>query len=204
MPPLNSGVDASTNCASIAGQLQASGRKFICRYYANSGKKRLRADEAKILSAAGLTIVVVWEDGFPTSAGYFSHAKGVDDGTSAYHDALSLGQPKGSAIYFAVDFDAPATDITGVISDYFRGIADGFSTISQGNPNYLIGVYGSGSTCSSLLDQDLARYSWMAMSSGWQGHDFARWNIKQKPGKSLKSVSLDYDDAVDDYGGFVL
>jgi len=204
MPPLNSGVDASRNCASIAGQLQASGRKFICRYYANSGKKRLTADEAKILSAAGLTIVVVWEDGFPTKAAYFSRAKGVDDGTSAYHDALSLSQPKGSAIYFAVDFDAPSTDIAAVISEYFRGIADGFSTISQGNPNYRIGVYGSGSTCSSLLNQNLATYSWMAMSKGWQGHDCANWNIKQKPGKSLNGVSLDYDDAADDYGGFVL
>jgi len=204
MPTLISGVDASVSCTPIATRLQSTGRRFVCRYYANSGRKCLTAEEAKVLSKAGLRIVVVWEDGRPTKAAYFSYAKGVDDGTSAYHDAMSLGQPPGTAIYFAVDYDSSQDEIAGVISDYFRGIADGFSTISQGSPGYVIGVYGSGLTCSSVLGQNLARYSWLALSTGWRGSEFSRWNIRQKPGRALLGVDLDYDDATGDYGGFII
>jgi hypothetical protein len=204
MPPLSFGVDAYAGCAPIAGLLKSSGRSFVCRYYANSSRKRLTVSEAKVLSSAGLKVVTVWEDGYPTKAAYFSYAKGVDDGASAYHDAMSLGQPNGSAIYFAVDFDATAAEITGVISDYFRGIADGFATISRGAPGYLIGVYGSGLTCSSILTQGLVKYSWLALATGWQGYSFGGWNIKQKPGEPVKGIPLDFDDATDDYGGFTI
>lgn len=204
MPPLTSGVDASVSCAPIAGRLKSSGRSFVCRYYANSGKKRLTANEAKVLSSAGLRVVAVWEDGYPTKAAYFSYAKGVDDGSSAYHDAISLGQPSGSAIYFAVDFDASEAEVTGVISDYFRGIAAGFAAISQGAPVYLIGVYGSGLTCSSIRTQDLAKYSWLSLSTGWRGYSFRAWNITQKPGKPVMGIALDYDEATDDSGGFTI
>src|SRR5215467_5092246 len=147
------GIDASNNCTPIANALAKAGRAFVCRYYANFGKKRLTHSEAQALSQAGLQIVTVWEDGSPTKATYFSYAKGVDDGTSAYHDGVSLGQPSGSAIYFAVDFDPTPSDISGVIADYFRGVADGFKAIADGNPQYQIGVYGSGLTCSTLCQQ---------------------------------------------------
>lgn len=201
---MQTGVDASANCSSIAAKLKASGRTFVCRYYANSGKKRLTVSEARELSSAGLMIVVVWEDGFPTKASYFSRLKGIDDATSAYHDAVTLGQTRNSVIYFAVDYDASEIDLKGVVSDYFQGVAEGFKAIANGAPDYRVGVYGSGLTCNSILSSGLADYSWLAMSSGWRGHDFSQWNIKQGPGKTLGGIQLDYDRSGDDYGGFAL
>jgi hypothetical protein len=198
------GIDASTNCAPIAGTLKSSGRSFVCRYYANSGGKRLTVKEARTLSQAGLKIVVVWEDKSPTKAAYFSRAKGVDDGTSAYHDAQLLGQPADSTIYFAVDFDASKAEVAGVISDYFRGIADGFNAISQNAPAYQVGVYGSGLTCSTILNQSLATHAWLALSTGWQGHNFAGWSIRQLPGKKIGGIPTDFDEAKEDFGGFTI
>ena len=198
------GIDASANCMPIRKTLLKSGRTFVCRYYANSGTKRLTTKEARTLSKAGLRIVTVWEDGRPTKASYFSYAKGVDDGTSAYHDALSLNQTAGSVIYFAVDFDPSPADVSGVIADYFRGLADGFNAITQAQPQYIIGVYGSGATCSALREAGLAQYSWLAMATGWRGHNFGGWNIRQSVGKKIGKIPVDYDQATDDYGGFTI
>src|SRR5258708_31907380 len=106
------GFDTTANCGGLALKLKAAGYDFIARYYAHKGSKRLSPAEAKLVSAVGLQLVTVWEDA-ATHTGYFSRARGVDDGTSAYHAALLVGQPPGSAIYFAVDYDAPPGAIGG-------------------------------------------------------------------------------------------
>lgn len=198
------GIDASVNCTVKAFDLQANGIEFVCRYYANSGKKILSRSEALALSQAGLNIVVVWEDGYPTKGSYFSYAKGVDDGSSAYHDALVIGQPIDSPIYFAVDYDASPADVSGGICDYFRGVATGFAasggTDEQTHP---IGVYGSGATCSFLLARNLVTFTWLSQSTGFRGSkDFAAWNIKQGPDQQMVGIDVDFDESTDDYGGF--
>ena len=199
------GIDASTNCGAAAACLKAAGHDFVARYYANRGKKVLTAEEAGQLNAAGLKLVVVWEDGSPTSADYFSYSKGVDDSTSAFHDAMQLGQPIQSPIYFAVDFDAKQVQITGSIADYFRGIADGFNTAAAGGPAHPIGVYGSGATCSWLLARQAVNYAWLAQSTKWTGFDdFVAWNIKQGAETVVCGIDVDPNIAVDDYGGFML
>jgi len=199
------GVDASRDCSSIAKALTSDGRQFVCRYYANSGKKRLSLAELQVLNSSGLKVVVVWEDGYPTKPSYFSYTKGVDDGTSAYNDALQIGQPTGSPIYFAVDYDASDSDLAGVINDYFKGIVQGLRVASQGGMEHAIGVYGSGATCAYILRRGLVTYSWVAMSTGWRGHDFSEWNIRQSQGSSYGEIDVDFDEAqTENYGGFAL
>ena len=197
------GFDTTVNCAQLASQIKSANYDFVARYYAHRGPKRLSPDEAQLISAAGLKIVTVWEDA-PASTDYFSHARGVDDGTSAYHAAMLLGQPRGSAIYFAVDYDAPQGAIAGAITDYFRGVRDGFATIAAGqDPAYRIGVYGSGATCHWLLSQGFATYAWLAQSTGWAGYGgFADWNIKQGLETEVLGIDVDPDEAKDDYGAF--
>jgi len=197
------GVDASQDCSTIAQLLSADGRSFVCRYYANSGKKRLTTAELQKLNQSGLKVVVVWEDGFPTKPGYFSFTKGVDDGTSAYQDALQVGQPINTPIYFAVDYDASDSELAGVLNDYFVGLSTGIQTASQGKNDHPIGVYGSGATCAFMLRRGLATYSWLAMSTGWNGSDFSDWNIRQSKGSTYAGIQVDYDEASNDhFGGF--
>jgi hypothetical protein len=197
------GVDASQDCTSIANAMVSDGRQFVCRYYCNSGAKQLTSGELQNLHGAGLSVVVVWEDGRPTSASYFSYTKGVDDGSSAFNDALQIGQPAASPIYFAVDYDASDVDLGGLITDYLNGVALGIKTAANGAPEHPIGVYGSGATCRFALARGLATYTWLAMSSGWRGYDFPDWNIRQSAGTTYGIIDVDFDESAGiDFGAF--
>jgi Domain of unknown function (DUF1906) len=135
----------------------------------------------------------------------------VFDGTSAYHFAEhEIGQPAGTPIYFAVDYDASQADVSGVISQYFRGIADAFNTIGSNNPAYSVGVYGSGLVCSSLLNAGFVRFTWLSQSTGFRGSKtFKAFNIKQLAEKlECKAVQGgvhgDPDNAPSDPGSFTV
>lgn len=159
------------------------------------------------MTDAGLSIVALWENGFPTTSDYFSYTRGVHDGVAAYHIALTeIRQPAGTPIYFTVDYDAAPADITGGISDYFHGVRDGFHTIGRGAPVYAIGVYGSGCVCAWLLDHaPSVTYAWLSLSAGWSGYDsFTRWNIKQSvaPDNTVRGLPADWDESLGHGGGF--
>jgi hypothetical protein len=199
------GFDTNHSCLHVVDQLKSLNIDFVGRYYANSGPKVLTRAEALALSTAGIAIVAVWEDGFPTKAGYFSYSKGVDDGTSACHDAQVIGQPVDSPIYFAVDCDAAPDEVAGAISDYFRGIAVGFAASSGGQAYYPVGVYGSGLTCSSLLARNMASVAWLSQSMGFrESRTYQGWVIKQGLPEQTVGLDSDPDQAADGYGGFLV
>jgi peptidoglycan hydrolase-like protein with peptidoglycan-binding domain len=102
-------------------------------YHTKQWSKTLAPDEVRVLHDAGLSIFSIWESN-PTHAEYFSYARGVSDAQIACTEAKFIGQPKGSAIYFAVDCDT--RDIHPMI-EYFRGVH------SAMHPDYKVGVYGS-------------------------------------------------------------
>jgi hypothetical protein len=197
------GIDCALDCTSRAGAISAMGVEFVGRYYRlpTSQWTPLRAAERIALSNAGLKVVALWESQSDV-LGHFSHACGVNEGTSAYHQAMLAGQPAGTPIYFAIDFDCDASGVAGAVNDYFRGVADGFSAIGAGNPVYLIGVYGSGDACSWLSGHGRVTYTWLAQSTGWGGYNtFTNWNIKQGP---VVNQPFDHDtnNANPGYGGF--
>ena len=109
------GMDTITDCSEVINAINAAGLAFVGRYYANSGKKVVSATEALALTAANLRTVAIREDGKPTRGSYFSYSKGVDDGTSAYQDGSSIGQPLQAPIYFAVDYDPNQAEVIGCI-----------------------------------------------------------------------------------------
>ena len=152
----------------------------------------------------GLNLVTVWESHsrYPS---YFSYSRGYYDAASAYSQAKTVGQPAGSAIYFAVDFDARGADIV-PIDQYFRGITNGLAAAGAGRPEYKVGVYGSGAVCESLKGRGLAQYAWLTNSTAWAGTmNYADWNIRQgRPYATLGFINHDSNEARDDYGGFRL
>ena len=199
------GLDVAVNSTPQIGCLGEKGYAFIGRYYnTNRPSKNLTRAEAQALSAAGITIVVVWENGFPTTAGYFSHAKGVADATAALGLASGIGQPAGSAIYFAVDYDALAADVSGPVTAYFQGVKSVFDAAPV---QYAAGVYGSGATCQSLLNAGLVTFCWLSQSTGFRGSKtFAAFNIKQGPEATICTMDADADEAPDvaTCGGFMV
>ena len=107
---------------------------------------------------------------------------------------------------FAVDYDASPREIRGVINDYFDGVAEAFQMAGGTDPDFIIGVYGSGTVCSWLLENHSeVTHTWLAQSTRWSGSkEFADWNIKQGPGATICNMSADSDQTNDNGGGFRL
>jgi hypothetical protein len=198
------GIDMATDARDVSLELKSSRLDFVARYYRDPASRwpTLSAAEAKMVSAAGMRLVAVWEwhSGRPD---YFSYASGYADAMAAYRQAKGVGQPAGSAIYFAVDFNAQEGDIRGPVDQYFRGVAAGFKAAAGQVPEYRVGVYGSGAVCDYLKRTRLAEYAWLSNSTAWAGYgSFADWNIRQSRGSAGLSFSHDTNEARGEYGGF--
>jgi hypothetical protein len=174
---------------------KAVGINFIGRYYSHSPSKNLSPSEAQLICSAGMWVVTVWE--VRNDSGYFSFKQGVDDATSASNQAQTIGQPIDSAIYFAVDYDASSDEITGGITDYFKGVRQGLTAAMPGKATYSAGVYGSGLTCDTLFKAGLVQHTWLAMSTGYRGSKtYSAWNMKQSIDEDLLGIGRRVDPDV--------
>jgi hypothetical protein len=199
------GIDLAMDASDVLNQLKASPVGFVARYYRSPASRwpALSASEAQRLSSLGVNIVAVWEWHSHDPA-YFSYGAGYNDALTAYAQAQKLGQPPGSAIYFAVDFDAQGEALASV-TDYFRGVAAGLAAQGGGTSPYKVGVYGSGAVCDTVRRAGLAQYSWLSNSTAWTGSSgYNAWNIRQTGRLAGLSFDHDADEAKGDYGGFRL
>jgi hypothetical protein len=197
------GIDLPTDASDVLNELKDGRLAFVARYYRDPGSRwpTLSAGEAQRLSSLGLKIVAVWE-WHSRHAEDFTYEAGYSDAASAYGQAKILGQPAGTAIYFAVDYDALILD---PVHEYFRGVTAGLAGASGGNPDYKIGVYGSGLVCDAIKRAGLAQYTWLTSSTAWAGSlEYEGWNIRQGSRFEELSFNHDSDEARDDYGGFRL
>jgi hypothetical protein len=205
-PARAQGIDLATDAGHVAQYIKGNGLDFVARYYRKPDSRwpALSANEAKVLSALGLNVVAVWES-HSQHRDYFTYSRGYWDAMQAGQQAKLVGQPAGSAIYFAVDFDARGADIV-PIDQYFRGITAGLAAATGGKSDYKVGVYGSGAVCDSVKGRGLAQYAWLSNSTAWAGsRSFADWNIRQgRPFATLGFINHDSNEARDDYGGFRL
>lgn len=207
-------IDVCHNCETQAGLLAAAGVKTVIRYYSRDTAmpaKRLSLKEARALAAADLRLCVVHEARHGDRIGSFSQDLGVRDAAYALRFAEKcIGQPRGTAIYFAVDLDARPAEISERVIPYFRGVGSVLAP-DGGTPAYRVGVYGSGVVCAALLDLGLAELAWLAQSRGWSGYkDFLqskRWALKQAMPCRVGEVRCD-PNAVNaerpDFGDFAL
>lgn len=178
-------IDAPQNLAPYAARLASAGVKTVIRYYnnANSGtfpSKCLTATELSALHDAGLSVAVVFQQrgGANGAIADLSPANGTRDGKRALALATSLGQPKKSAIYFAVDWDYYRPDDLGRIAAYFHNAREALGG------NYLVGAYGSGTVGRHLTEAGLVEHVWLSGSLGWSGTREALaagdWSLFQK------------------------
>lgn len=190
------GFDTTANCSDSAAAIAAAGYDFVGRYLSRSSWKVISAAEAAALNGAGLSVVLVYEDG-PTANSYFSQDRGTSDGIRAAQQAAAIGAPAGTTLYFAVDYDASAADLAGPITAYFQGIA---STPTA----FQIGVYGSGATCSAITGAGLAGMGWLACAKGWAGYAgyLPAASIVQGLPTTVLGLSVDPDTGNGTYGGF--
>ena len=195
------GLDLPTNASDVLTELKDGRVDFVARYYREPESRwpPLSASEAQQLSSLGLKIVAVWES-HSRKPSHFTYSSGYSDAMEAYPQARAVGQPAGSAIYFAVDFNAQLLE---PIDEYFRGIAAGMAAASGGNGSYAVGVYGSGAVCDELKRGGLAQYCWLSNSIAWTNSiGYQDWNIRQGGRLPELSFNHDGDEARDEYGAF--
>lgn len=200
----NKGLDTAQDLSAHGQQLVDGGFTYVCRYtfsVAHSSKDKLTHSEAVHLSRMGIYLVNVFEND-PTKPEYFSYSKGVSDGTAAFDYAFGvLGQPKGTPIYFTVDYDATEHDLQTHIIPYFKGLR----TPKYG---YLLGVYGSGLVCRRLLEEGLVSFTWLAQSTGWAEYreyeQSGKWNLRQLWSTSWHGIDVDTDISNGNGGGWKL
>src|SRR5260221_6865427 len=158
------GMAAVGDCRAFASCIAATGMKFVVRYYSTSVRKTMTLAEAVALSEAGLQVAAVYEDSSNASQ-FFSAELGKEHAARALLLAAGIGQPAGSAIYFAVDFDATAAEVRRPITDYFQEVS---AALAVAPTRYAVSVYGSGLTCRMIRDAGLAALTWLAGSTGVQ------------------------------------
>ena len=168
--------------------------------YTDGEGKSLTPDERDLYK--DLNIVSVYQN-FGNDYECFTEKHAKLDALSALLSAKILGQPQGTAIYFAVDYDATTNQLER-IRNYFNIIKNKIGG------RYKIGVYGNGLVCSTIKPE-FASYSWLSHSTGDKGtesyqhyenyDDTTKYNIKQAETYYCNGIEVDDDVAVgNDYG----
>jgi LysM repeat protein len=130
------GFDCATKLTkTTATALKKLGYEYVFRYLGpDSSWKSFSVAEAKIIKDAGLKLVSICQL-VNNGPSYFSYNDGAAIAKYAMEHAKRVGQPQGTAIYFAVDFDAQSKHMD-KIKDHFKGIKDNLK-------GYKVGIYGS-------------------------------------------------------------
>ncbi|MCZ8513462.1 DUF1906 domain-containing protein [Paenibacillus filicis] len=122
----------------------AQGFTFAVRYLADVNSwKRLSSYEAQRITDAGLSIVSIFER-YPDRCREGDWA-GEFDGKLALQYARGAAQPVGSAIYFAVDYNARENDFNR-IEAYMR-------SADRAIEGYELGVYGSYAVVKAMAER---------------------------------------------------
>ncbi|HEY3332032.1 MAG TPA: DUF1906 domain-containing protein [Capsulimonadaceae bacterium] len=176
LPVARRGIDCSEDVRGADLTVLAKNVRYVGRYYSSTNpRKCLTRSEAVAITRAGMRIWVVFQNGARTRKS-FSAALGARDGEFAWNAAQKVGQPGGSAIFFAVDYDPPADDISGFILPYFDNLELGmerarasWSKTHQGNaPRYAIGIYGTPKSLIAITQDPVRRFTlppvkWLAL-----------------------------------------
>src|SRR6516164_7637437 len=153
-------VDTNDNTTSHIASLKSRGVTAVGRYYSSRASKRLTKPEARALSDARINIFTVFEDnGDPE----LSVSSGIHDAQIALQQATAVGQPEGSAIYFALEHlpnGYNASHLPGI-----RNYCSGLKQVLDGA--YKLGVYSDGVVCDALLNDGLCDFAWLSASTGF-------------------------------------
>lgn len=116
------------DCSTVLNKQQAldiknAGYQVVGRYLtgtANRKRKFITFEEIKNIESAGLRVFPIYQDG-GYKVQYFQNVKqGIEDAHTAITAAKRIGVPKGTTIYFAVDFDCYDYQMKSFIVPYFE------------------------------------------------------------------------------------
>jgi Rv2525c-like, glycoside hydrolase-like domain len=200
-------IDTNTSCLGKTQLLKKKNIDTVGRYYrvATHPEFAITKAEALELSNAGIKIFTVFEEHGKKADLPLTKAQGRSDGSKALNQATNIGQPEGSAIYFAVEglpSGYTSADLPG-IRDYFSGVKEAIGG------KYVLGVYGDGIVCKTMLNENFCRFTWLAAAStSFEGtKEFMRswkWTLAQLGPLDIDTdgLSVDIDAANGEFGAF--
>jgi Domain of unknown function (DUF1906) len=185
--------DADFDVRPYLKKMKNDGALVICRYYArgltapcNWEGKLLRRGEADAILDKGLGIVTVFQHCASSAGDFGDPIKGETDAQWAVKRAIAAGQPKGTVIYFAIDYDAIPDDADCVGANTAAANLRRYFDQVWANITYAgwrVGVYGPGRVCKKLKEWGLAEYFWLSASVGHGGHaefyNSRQWHLFQ-------------------------
>ena len=153
-----------------AKALAAAGYRFVGRYLDQTPggvDKAIQPGELATIFRHGLRVFPISQYG-GGDVTYFTAARGRADAVAAHGRAAGYGFPKGTVLYFAVDYDATQADLDAHVLPYFQGVAAGLA--ARGG-RFVHGVYGSRNVCAQVSARTKARWSFVSgMSTGYSGN----------------------------------
>jgi hypothetical protein len=182
-------------------EIVAAGYEWVAFYgfHSSQFKVPLTLDLAKRISAK-LEIVMVYENGFPTSDDYFTSEQGETDAHEIIASAKLLTMPTDLTVpyYYAVDYDMSPNSF-GRLDDYAGPIHDALK-----DAGLLTGPYGSGIVCQHILDAGTGHFAWLSQSTAFPGYEAfkPKANIVQGPSFSLFGIDCDSDETTGKGGGW--
>lgn len=192
------GFDCATPLTAMTAAAFASGGfSFSARYLVPSGWKALTKLEAELINQAGIDIVSVFETTADRALG--GRAAGLADGATAVQVAKKVGQPIGSCIYFAVDFEAKSSQMATVI-EYIRAA-------SESTPEYATGVYGSHAVIEAVYAAGACSRFWQTRAWSY-GKVSNRANIYQYDcgpqglGLTMNGIGVDLNESFGSEGAW--
>lgn len=193
-------IDTNHDVTAQLPALQAVGVTTIGRYLNRldpSEEKVIKTAEARAIAAAGLRLFLIFEIGGRPSGS----AQGDLDGRWSATYMPTVGAPAGAAIYYAVDYDAQAEDMPGILAAFETFHA---SVVAAG---YRVGVYGSGDVCTAVTAASFATLPMLSCSVDWSGSQLyaasRQWVLLQHTPQTLCGIDCDTDIANGDFGDFV-
>jgi hypothetical protein len=170
---MTKGVDRATSFtkAELAALAQ-HGYTFVGRYLSASSWKRVTLAEAKLITAAGLYLVTVYQDS-NNSPDKFSAEIGAKHAANALKQATLIKQPKDTPIYFAVDYDLEGRGGLPNVLSYFQAIAKAFK-----GTGYTVGVYG-GYKAVTYIKRQVPAVTHVWQTIAWSKGERADYNILQ-------------------------
>ncbi len=183
--------------------LFSEGYRYIGRYLTNASSgfdKAITREEAEIILSAGMNFFPIYQTSGRTYA-YFTATQGTEDAEKAMDAAYRLGLPENTVIYFAVDFDATRSQMSGNILSYFRSIKE-----RADKSRYRVGVYGSRGVCLTVTEKGYADFSFVSsLSSGFYGNSGFKmpenWSFNQFSETTLKGTGISFAIDKNDYSG---
>ena len=203
------------DCATVLNRkqaldLKAAGYDIVGRYLTGhvgqeQTRKFLTFEEIDNIENAGLRTFLIYQDGGYRPEYFQDLRQGSTDAHVAIKAAKRIGAPEGSTIYFAVDFDCYAFQLSSYIVPYFKELKVVFRG-PDNTKNYKVGIYAPRYVCTYISNLGLAEYSFVAdMSSGfscnlgypipknWAFDQFFELNAKSGKFSSTPSFDLDKD-----------